>query len=483
MTVVGPWAGRFRPLRLTLMAGWAAAGCAPLATHRTDFAAGLPARPADFVRLTDAPAPPDGVVPVQAVVTPPPLAFAEELTPQAVIEHVLAQNPTLAQMAAAVRAAAARRPQVTSLDDPTFSSWVAPASLGSNKVNDAARFEVSQKFPYPGKRELRGDAAQAQETAAGFDLEDTKLQLIESVRTACADYYLAERAAEVNAEGLTLLAEFKRNAETRYKTGQAPQQDLLQADVEIGRRREARLGVDRAKTVAVARLNTLMNRPPEAPLPPPAKELKRPAPLPAVPALRDAAMARRPDLRALQARVAADTAALALAHKEYYPDIETMAAFDSFWQAADNQQRLRPQVGVRLNLPLRLGRRDGAVSEAEAMLMQRRAALAQQQNQVAFDIQQAYAQAGESAQAVTLYAETILPAATENVKSAQSAYVTGKAPFLTLIEAQRNLVELRDRAFAAGADYERRLATLERVIGGPLPAGREAPAPAPTPEE
>ena len=47
--------------------------------------------------------------------------------------------------------------------------------------------------------------------------------------------------------------------------------------------------------------------------------------------------------------------------------------------------------------------------------------------------------------------------------------VAGKAPFLTLIEAQRNLVSLRDRHYEATADYFRRQATLERAIGGSLP--------------
>ncbi len=465
------------------------AGCATPDTRRVPPPAsppglGGPGRPAaspeplresSFVATAGGTLPPEPVAPAS-------LDTTTELSTEAVVEQVLARNPSLVQMSAAIQAAAARYPQVTSLDDPTFSSWVAPASLGSNKVNDSARFELSQKFPFPGKRGLRGEAAQAQTVAAGHDLEDTKLQLVESARLAYADYYLSERAREVNEEGLKLLAEFKRNAESRYQTGQVPQQDVLQADVEIGRQREARLAIERAKTVAVARLNTLMNQPPETPLPPPARELRTAHELPEVQVLREAALTRRPDLQALLARIKADTASLALAHKEYYPDVEAMAAYDSFWQAADEQQRLRPQVGFRMNLPIRLDRRQGAVSEAEAQLIQRRATLAREQNQIAFDIQQAYAQVRESEQAVKLYAETILPAARENVKSAQTAYVTGRIPFLTLIEAQRNLVELRDRAFQAAADYERRLATLERVIGGPLPRFRpEGPGPSPLP--
>jgi cobalt-zinc-cadmium efflux system outer membrane protein len=412
--------------------------------------------------------------------TPEPntLPPVRELTTDFVIEQVLARNPTLAQMAAAVQAAAARYPQVTSLDDPSFSSWVAPASLGSNKVNNSARFEVSQKLPFPGKLALRGEAALAQAAAAGSDLDDAKLQLVESARLAFADYYLAERSLEVTDEGLKLLDEFKKNAETRYRTGQVPQQDVLQAEVEIGRQTERRLTIQRNRTVARARLNTLMNLPADSPLPPAPKGLAKPEPVPEKSVLREAAVARRPDLQALKARVAADQAALALAKREFYPDFEAMAAYDSFWQAADDQQRLRPQVGIRMNLPVRLERRRGAVAEASALLAQRRAQLAQQENQVGLEVEQAAAQVSESEQAIRLYEDRILPAARENVKAAQAAYTTGRIPFLTLIEAQRNLIELRDRSYQAGAEYQQRKAALERAAGGPL---HPAPAPAELP--
>lgn len=450
-------AGCVRPPRTALPERTTAP--APAGTPNASGSAGLVPSPAATVRPPAAPTPGNGAVP----------DFGRELRSDAVVAQVLARNPTVAQMAAAVRMANARYPQVTALDDPALSSWLAPASIGSDKVNDSARFEVSQKFPFPGKRTLRGEAAEAEASAAGYDLEDTRLELTEAAKAAYADYYLAQRALEVNADGQRLLGEFKRNAEARYETGQTPQQDILQAEVEIGRQSEQRLALDRARAVAVARLNTLMNHPPESPLPPPAKIARPPAALPDVRVLRELALARRPDLQALAARVAADTAALGLAEREFYPDVEAMAAYDSFWQSADDQERLRPQVGIRVNLPLRLDRRRGAVAEASARLAERRAALARQLNQVAFDVQQAYAEVRESEQAAALYARRILPAARENVKSAQSGYMTGNIPFLALIEAQRSLVELRDRSYLAIADSERRRATLERVVGGPLP--------------
>jgi outer membrane protein TolC len=186
------------------------------------------------------------------------------------------------------------------------------------------------------------------------------------------------------------------------------------------------------------------------------------------------APANRPDLKALADHLAAEQAALALAQKEYCPDFEVMGAFDTFWQ----EQPLRAQVGVRVNLPVRLARRDAAVHEAMARIAQRQAELARQVDQINFEVRQAYEQVRENERIVRLYEKTILPAAGENVAAARSAYVAGKIPFLSLIEAQRNRVALRERYYEALADSSRHRATLERAVGGPLALQSHQPGPA-----
>lgn len=395
-----------------------------------------------------------------------PFAQANELGIEDLVQQVLTRNPTLAQMAAAWQAASARHPQVTSLEDPMFGGTIGPASIGSREVDFAYRLEVSQKLPFHGKLGLRGQAASAEAAAAGNDLEDMRLQMIEAAKTAFYDYYLVSRALEVNEENLQRLREGKQNAETRVRNGQAPQQDLLQAEVEIGKQQERELTLRRMKEVSVARINTLMHLPPDSPLPPAPKQLKISDELPTAAALRATAISRRPDLQALAARLEAEQAALGLAEREYYPDFEVMAAYDAFWQPGERD--LRPMLGLRMNLPVQKSRRAGAVSEAMAKLAQRRAELDRLTDQVNYQVQEAHAQVTESDKVVRLYEGTILPAAEANVKEALTAYATGKVPFLSLVEAQRNLVMLRDRHNEAVADFFRRRATLERAVGGPL---------------
>lgn len=397
-----------------------------------------------------------------------PLDGLTALTAEDVVRIVLERNPTLDQMRASAAVLAARYPQVISLDDPMFSFNTAPGSAWSGPGTDyAARVEISQKFLSPGKRGLKGTAAQAEAAAAAEDIEDARLQLAEAARSAVADYHLAVKGAGVAEENAKLLHEFRQNAETRYKTGQGPQQDILQADVEIARLEERVVSLRRARQVAVARLNTLMHLPPDGPLPPPADPGTH-SPLPEASKLRELA-AGRPDVRAAIARVSVEEATLALAQKQYNPDVEMTAAYDGFWQG-ESGRPLQWQVGARVNLPVQYGRRNAAVEEARANVAKRRAELSRLTDQINFQVQEAFEQVREMDEIVRLYETRILKVAEMNVKEAQTAYTNSKVPFLNLVEAQRNRVSLTDRYYEAIAESARRRAALERVIGAPIAA-------------
>ena len=428
--------------------------------------------PGDATGSTDSAAPPA-----------PPFAGQAELSADALIEQVLARNPSLAQMIAAWQVAQARYPQAISLEDPTLAATVGPGTIRPDDpgVEFAYRLEIAQKLPFPGKRALRGETALAEASAAARDVDDVRLQLIEAARTAFYDYFLVDRALEVNADSLDLLKKFRDNAEKRYELGLVPQQDKLQAEVELGREQERRLALEQMRKVAIARINTLMHLPPDTALPAPPKSVSPPAAMPEAAALRELAVSRRPDLMALADRIRAEEAQLGLAHKEFYPDFEPFFMYDRFMGNVSENRDLATMIGVRTNVPVYRARRYGAVSEAEARIAQRRAELARLTDQVNFQVQEAYEKVLQAQQSVALYEKTILPKAMLNIDAAFAEYKAGKLSFLYLIDARRSLVNLRDRYYETLAESFRRRATLDRVIGGPLepvPPMGEAPLPA-----
>ena len=210
-----------------------------------------------------------------------------------------------------------------------FTYMISPSGVGTMD-GGGWMVQASQKVPWAGKRALRGSAASAEADAMKGDIGDARLRLAEAARTAFYDYYLARRQMDVNTSTRRLLTQFREIATSKYQVGQATEQDVLQADVELGSLESRRTELTRDEQVAVARINTLLHREANHPLPPPPAKVALPDSLPAAEALQQAAAQSRPDLYALQARIRAEQANLALACKEYYPDVNLVAKYDAF---------------------------------------------------------------------------------------------------------------------------------------------------------
>lgn len=395
-----------------------------------------------------------------------PFAGVGELSVEPLVAEVQARNPSLQAVSAAWRAAAERYPQQVSLDDPMFEYMVSPSGAGSDD-GGGWMVQLSQRCPWPGKRELRGAAAASEADVMRGDLGDTRLRLAESARMAFYDYYLTQRLSEVNASTRQLLNQFRELATTKYEAGQATQQDVLQTDLELANLQSRTLELSRDQQVSQARINTLLHRPPMCPLPPPPAKLALPDALPDAATLQEAAVGSRPDLFAQAARARTEEANLELAYKEYYPDVDLRAKYDAFMP-----EEMRAQVGMQVNLPLRYDRRAAAVREACNRLQQRRWEYQNLLDQVRYEVASAQSRAAQAHEVVRLYQDRTLPAAERNLESAQANYTSGTTDFLRLIDAARQLNTQRELYHQAVAEYHRRLAELQRAVGEPLgPSG------------
>jgi len=395
---------------------------------------------------------------------------ATELSLSQLVADVQARNPSLQAMIAAWRAAAQQYPQAVSLEDPMFSSMAAPASFNNDELESAYALQGGQKLPWFGKRAARGRQARAKTATAFQEAQDNRLRLVAITQTAYFDYYLARRQLQLNEQNVVLLREFRDSADAKYRANQVTQQDLLQADLELAELERRQIELDRTNRLAIARINTLLRMPPYAPLPPPPAKLEVPNGKFDLDLLQQEAAVRRPDLMATASQVRSEQAAVDLAMKEYYPDVELFGRYDTFWQPESMQGDLRGQVGVNLNMPIYRGRLNAAVREAMFRLSQRRSEYEQRLLDVQYEVVTAYEQLEESRRALRLFAERLIHAAEQNVAAARANYESNAASFLELATAQRQLVTLREEQEAALAMCHTRLAELERATGGPVPS-------------
>jgi cobalt-zinc-cadmium efflux system outer membrane protein len=394
-----------------------------------------------------------------------PFRDATTLQLEVLIEQVQVRNPSLEAVRAAWGAASQKYPQAVALEDPVFQSMYAPQSFtSSSNVQSSYYLGISQKLPWSGKRELRGQQANWEANAASFDVGETSLRLAEASRVAFLDYYLNERLRELLDSNIEAASDFRTTAKVKYEANQVTQQDVLQADVELAQLEQRQIELLQDRGVAIARINTLLHRRPDHPLPPPPAVLPAVDDLSPVNTLRRNAADQRPELQAMASRVQAEQHAVELAYKEFLPDFEVMGRYDRFW--TDKEQR--GQVGVNMNVPLNRSRRNAAAQEAIFRVHKLQAELNQARDNLANDVQSAFVRMTGAINTVKLYENRILPASSENVSAAVAGYTAGTVDFLRLIQAQREKIELQEKHQTAVTELHRRRAELERAVGGPI---------------
>lgn len=391
-----------------------------------------------------------------------PIFTGPTLVPRELVRAVLRQNQGIRAMRAAVDAAAARIEVAGALPDPILSYRMAPATLGAQGMHFGQSIQISQSFPWPGTLDLRTDVAEAEARSTALRLADLRLQLAARTRAAYAEWYYVHRAWAINEENRALMQRLRKIAEAAYASGQASQQDVLQAKVELTRLQKQALELKRRRRSVRAKINALLSRPARAPLPPPA-DLPPPRDLPALARLQAKALDHYPKLKSLEARLAASRARVDLARISSYPSFSLMAGYNSLW----TQPEKSLMIGVSIHIPFG-GDEEAKINAAQAKLRQSRAKLANARSQLLNRLVQAYAKAEQARQTVRLYTNKLVPLAKQNLQAAENAYRSGTGDFLALVTAAQQLLIARLELAKARADFFTRFATLNYLTGGAL---------------
>ena len=384
------------------------------------------------------------------------------LTPDRLVQEVLQRNPGIEAMQAASDAAGARIESAGALDDPMVSYAMAPQTVGGPRQGLNQNVQLSQKFPWPGTLDLRGRMATAEAESADQQVADLRLRLSARARADYAQWYYVHRALAINAANTTLVEHLRSVAEAAYGSGQSPQQDVLQAEVELVRLRNQTLELARLQRTVRAKINALQNLDPGTEVLAPSG-LPQEVSLPTYAALQDAALAHYPMLQSQKSRIQASNDRVDLAHKGYKPNITVMAGYNSIM----DMPAKRLTVGVAINIPFG-GNHRGEVNEANARLHESEAKLADMRNQLLSDIDQTRETAAQAAATIELYDDKLLPLTKLNMQAAEADYSSGSGDFLKLITAEQQHLMAELEVAKAHADFFTQWASLNYQTGGGL---------------
>lgn len=364
---------------------------------------------------------------------------------------------------------------------------------GPQQPRNPIEINLMQEIEWAGQRGIRRLAARA-----GVDLASATIFNASRERIAEASnaFYAAE-ASQRRIDVVRASAEFGRRlldaVQLQLREGEISALEANLAEIEAGRARARVIGEQRQQIANLVELKRVVGIGPERALslePSPFAEDTTGAavasaglPAPTVDdrgfvrgldSLVNAAIARRPDIRAFDARI--DEAALRtrLTRREGLPNVR----LGLYLERMPGEQGLRLGPAIGLGFPL-WNRNQGMVEALAARRRQleldRRAAVLRAHAEI---VTAANAYAATVAE-VAIYTRTVLQAARTNGALLETAYRAGKIPLPTLLLLRNQLLDAELGYWDAWLLRQRALVAFEAALGGPsiTPPDTEASAP------
>lgn len=170
-----------------------------------------------------------------------------------------------------------------------------------------------------------------------------------------------------------------------------------------------------------------------------------------------------PDLARWTSEIARRQAGVAAERAKAVPDVTLSAGVTRFSQFDDRAY----MVGIAIPIPL-FDRNRGGILEANRRLDKATDEQRAVEARLTTDLAQAYQRLAAIDTEIGILRASLLPGAQSAFDAATKGYQLGKFGFLDVLDAQRTLFQTRTQHLRALADYQRGVAEIERLIGGPL---------------
>jgi outer membrane protein TolC len=361
------------------------------------------------------------------------------------------------------KAAVEQVPQAGSLPDPRFNYGYFIEEVETRVGPQRQKVGIMQVFPWFGKIEARKDAAAASAKAARKQYEARKLKLFFEVKEAFYEYTYLARAIEIARENLELVKGFEEVVRIKYMATAATHPDFIRAQVELAKIEDVLKNLEDLREPIVARLNAVLNRRSFEMLPWPRKEKFVPVQIQRG-KLIELLKQMNPELAALDFELEAAKSKVELAKKKFYPDIgvgvdsiQTGGGDDAvilmfsmnlpIWRDSYKAAELQAKANVRKTAQQKRGKENTLIARAARVLY-------------GFE---------DSERMIKLYGDILVPKAEELLEASETAYTGGTIDFLSLVDAQRTLLEYQLRYERAVTDNQQKLANLEMLAGTELP--------------
>ncbi|MBT8400327.1 MAG: TolC family protein [Rhodothermia bacterium] len=362
-----------------------------------------------------------------------------------VVRSVLADNPLL--RASTLKADALQQTISVEkrLDDPLFAVAVSPRPIHTARGAQRSQWRIEQTIPFPGKRKLRGEVASLRFRTAEMESAALANDAVLHTRQVYANLFALQERLRIVSAFRSEVQRFEEAAATQYEVGRGHQQAILRAQLEKNTLSQRGLSLRAERQREAAALARLVNRPDLAEG---LFRVSRPLDLERVPdnASPEAAIESRPDLIALRTAGERADKAAALAQKQSWPDLNLSVIYTDIVKSSppanpDGVDAIAVGAGVRI--PIWRGPIRARIQEQRIVGQQIDAQLEALQTAISTEFADLVSRITISSENLTLLEQGLIRQAEITRDATLSAYTTGQAGFIDLLDAERALYSLR----------------------------------------
>ncbi len=389
----------------------------------------------------------------------------EPLSLESLINEAKIKNPDIQAAKKRWDASMARVPQAKSLDNPNIGVTFEKIPRGTLKLDktmsEDRMLSITQMFPFFGKLSLKGKIALVESQMFAAEYKQKELEVINAVKNAYYDLFMNNKEIELNEQSLILLKSITKTAEAKYAVGKISQEELFKLNLEIARLSNVIINFREEIMAKETRLNTLINRDPEATLGIP--DLTEEASFNQdIKSLYQATLLNQPELIIFSYAIEKNKYAKSKALRSFFPDL--MAGLI---QRGITSGSIGPwDLMLSFSVPFWFWTKQRyEVKEAIANLAEAEAAYKAMQNRAFAETKDLSTRIEIAKNKINLYKTNLIPILESSISSSLAGFTSGKGDFMMLLDNQRMLIETKMSYYTALVEYNMNLADLERTVG------------------
>lgn len=417
-----------------------------------------------YAAWAQSPAPGDAGIGTQAQAVAP----GPEWTLPALVDELKKSNPQLRSAAGVATAAQYGVEPARAPDNPTFNITQSPVRYNPFAVgtSQGMTWSLSQNLPWPGKRQLGGEIAQAQADQVKAQVDALRVQLIGQLRTAWSAWQQVRQQIRLLRSQFDRLEQIKQATQLRYAQNAAAYADNINAQISQAQVRTDLLALEGQARTLNAQIGSLIGRSPADPLMLAAQDTPADKDLPALESLRRQALERNPLLKASQHAMRGAQSGVELAELGRRPDFNLSLLFNSAsppWDMVNNDSY---GINLGMTFPLWYSRKEKhLLDQARAQLSSTQDADEALRQQTLLGVDSAYVQWTQSLAQLRLLEERSLEQARIAYRLSLANYGTGQAGFVDLMNAYNAMNTAEINAMQARAAAIQARVALDVAIG------------------